>query len=287
MKPPCIARVPSAGSFSHPKKEPVIVTMAILAILLTASPGQTLAPRTTRAFDRYIAVAESRIGHEERSVASFLVVPSGPVARTDTDLQDGTVEIGAIGSTPKEIPGGLIHDWIGLIVIPHATVAQVLAVVQDYDDVSRYYAPAVMESRLISRNGDDFHIFLRTREHKVITVVLDSEYDVHYGRLDASHQFSFARSTRVSEIADAGEPTEHSINAAESHGYLWQLNSYWRFAQQGYDVVVECEAISLTRDIPTGFGWLIGPYLKDIPRESLRSTLINTREAVEANSHNH
>jgi len=265
----------------------VIVTMAILATFLTASPEQTPAPETTRAFDRYIAVAESRTEHEESSVNSFLVVPSGPVARIDTDLHDGSVEIGAIGSAPKEIPGGLIHDWIGLIVISHATVAQVLAVVQGYDDVSRYYAPVVMESRLISRNGDDFHIFLRTREHNVITVVLDSEYNVHYGRLDALHQFSFARSTRVSEIADVGGPNEHPLNTSDNHGYLWRLNSYWRFAQQGNGVVVECEAISLTRGIPTGLGWLIGPYLKDIPRESLRSTLISTRKAVEADSHNH
>jgi hypothetical protein len=263
----------------------VIATIAILTVLLAAPPAAMPAPETTQAFDRYIAVAEARIGHEEVSVDSFLALPSGSATASEDDLRGGEVVISATGPTTMLIPGGLIHDWTGAVLVPHASVSKVLRIVQDYNHLAGYYAPALLASRLISRDGDDFHIFLRMREHKVITVVLDSEYDVHYGRLDSSHQFSFSRSTRVTEIADAGQPNERAINAADNHGYLWRLNTYWRFAQEGDGVIVECEAISLTRTIPTGLGWLIGPYLSDIPRESLRSTLINTREAVEAASH--
>lgn len=139
-----------------------------------------------------------------------------------------------------------------------------------------------MASRLISRDGDNLHIFLRMREHKVITVVLDGEYDVRYGRLDASHQYSFSRSAQITEIVDAGESHEHPLADVDSHGYLWRMNSYWRFVQTDDGVVVECEAISLTRGIPTGLSWLIEPYLSDIPRDSLRSMLIETRDAVES-----
>jgi len=43
---------------------------------------------------------------------------------------------------------------------------------------------------------------------------------------------------------------------------------------------VECQSVSLTRDIPTGLGWLIGPYVNSVPRESLTFTLATTRSAI-------
>jgi hypothetical protein len=45
-------------------------------------------------------------------------------------------------------------------------------------------------------------------------------------------------------------------------------------------VYVQCEAISLTRDIPTGLNWLIAPFIESIPKESLEFTLQATRTAV-------
>jgi hypothetical protein len=47
-------------------------------------------------------------------------------------------------------------------------------------------------------------------------------------------------------------------------------------------VYIQCEAISLTRDIPTGLGWMIGRFVESIPRESLTFTLQSTRRALEA-----
>jgi hypothetical protein len=45
---------------------------------------------------------------------------------------------------------------------------------------------------------------------------------------------------------------------------------------------MECEAVSLTRDIPSGLGWLIEPIIRQLPRESLVNTLRKTREALPA-----
>ena len=163
----------------------------------------------------------------------------------------------------------MIHDWVGTAFLPGATLAQVLALVQDYDHTAEHYRPEVQASRLISREGDDFHISMRLRKHKVVTVLLDTEYDVHYGRLDPQHWYSESRSTRIAE-ADGGD-----------HGFLWRLNSYWRFVQVDDGVIVQCEAISLTRDIPTGLGWMIGPFVSKIPRESLEFTMTRTRAAAE------
>jgi pyruvate/2-oxoglutarate dehydrogenase complex dihydrolipoamide acyltransferase (E2) component len=61
---------------------------------------------------------------------------------------------------------------------------------------------------------------------------------------------------------------------------LWRLNSYWRFEERDGGVYVECEAISLSRDVPLGLGWLVNPIIRSLPQESLANTLRETRDAA-------
>lgn len=260
----------------------MIATIALLAVTAAIPAGVAPSAETAKAFDDYVAKAEERIRREESAVESFVVLPPAATSGREAAFRGGEVLVEQSGPTPATVPGGLIHHWVGTVFIPNATVTQVLAVVQDYDHLTRSYAPEVVTSRLISREGDDFHISLRTRDQKVVTVVLGSEYQVHYGRLDEAHQHSVSRSVRISEIADAGSPREHAVADAESHGYLWRLNSYWKFVQATDGVIVQCEAISLTRNVPTGLGWLIAPLVREIPAESLKATLSATRDAVAA-----
>jgi hypothetical protein len=261
----------------------VIALIALLAgvVAVPAPAGPSAA--ASKAFEEYAGKLEAGIAREESAVRSFVFVATreagGGAQAAEARRGDVVVEPG--GQATVEVPGGLIHHWVGTVFIAQASVSQVLGVVQDYDHLERYYSPEVVSSRLISRDGDDFRIGLRMREHHAVTVVMDSEYDVRYGRLDAGHQFSFSRSTRITEVADAGGAQERAVPEAENHGYLWRLNSYWRFVGQGDGVLVQCEAISLTRDIPAGLGWLVGPFVRAIPRESLETTLGATRDAVE------
>ena len=259
----------------------ISIGIAAAAVLSGTNLLNAQQPATTEAFNRYVAAAEARILKERKS--SFLRMASLNAAeRADVlrRLQASEIVIEREGNTPEQIPNGLIHDWVGTVFIPKATVAQVMVLVCNYDHTANYYAPDVMQARLISANGDDLHVFMRLRKHKVITVVLDTEYDVHYGRLDAEHQYSESRSTRVSEIADPDMPSEHSLPAGQDHGFMWRLNSYWAFEQAEDGVFVQCEAISLTRDIPSGLGWMIRPFVNTIPRESLQFTLNATRTAM-------
>jgi len=50
----------------------------------------------------------------------------------------------------------------------------------------------------------------------------------------------------------------------------------------GDGVTVECRAISLTRDVPLGLGWIVEPIIKNLPRDSLVNTLKATRRALTA-----
>jgi hypothetical protein len=177
-------------------------------------------------------------------------------------------------------PGALIHDWSAIAFIPRATLAQTLATLQDYQRAAEYYSPQVIRSRLLSRSGDNFRVFLRLRQKRIITVVLDTEYEIHYARIDANHALSTSRSTRVSEIENPGTPHERVVSPADDHGFLWRLNSYWRFYQADGGVYIQCRAISLTRDVPAALGWMVGRFIENISREWLAFTLTATRKAV-------
>jgi hypothetical protein len=122
---------------------------------------------------------------------------------------------------------------------------------------------------------------MRLLKKKVITVVLDTDHDVHYYPLDSTREHSRSYATRISEVENPGRNDEHVLEPGEGHGFLWRLNSYWRFQERDGGVYIECQAVSLSRGIPTGLGWMIEPIIKSLPRESLASTLLETRQALE------
>jgi hypothetical protein len=81
-------------------------------------------------------------------------------------------------------------------------------------------------------------------------------------------------------VENPGRPDEREKPPGTGEGFLWRLNSYWRFAERDGGVWVECQAVSLTRDIPTGFGWIVDPIIRNLPKESLENTLRSTRAAL-------
>jgi hypothetical protein len=177
-------------------------------------------------------------------------------------------------------PGALIHHWVGIVFIPGATLAQVLAVVQDYDRHAEYYKPDVAQSRKVAQNGDDYKVHYRLRKKKIITIILDADYDVHRHFIDSTRAYSNSYSTRIAQVENAGQPDEHELPLGKDGGYLWRLNSFWRYFDSGHGVYVQCEAISLTRDIPAALNWLVGSFIESVPKESLEFTLQSTRSAV-------
>src|SRR6185369_10949712 len=157
---------------------------------------------------------------------------------------------------------------------------QALALVQDYTKHKEYYRPEVVDSRILAHEGNHFRIFLRLLKKQVITVVLDTEHDVQYEKLGDKSWRSVSRTTRISEVENPGKRDERALPAGTGNGFLWKLNSYWRFVERDGGTWIECQAISLTRDVPTGLGWIIEPIIRNLPRNSLRNTLESTRNAL-------
>ena len=183
---------------------------------------------------------------------------------------------------PAKVPNGLIHDWIGAAFVPATNLEATLALIQDYDNHKNIYQPEVIDSKLISRRGDNFQIYLRLLKKKILTVVLDTEHEVRYRSLDAAREDCRSRTTRIAEVENAGGEQENVLPPDTGYGFLWRLNSYWRFQARDAGVYMECRAVSLTRDVPLGLGWIIEPIIQKLPKESLIQTLASTRQALQA-----
>ena len=264
--------------------------IALLAAA-SATPSPALAaelkPEAAQGYARYLQLTEARMKPEVAPGGVFLAVDGLPTPQrgdAQSRLERGEVVTWRLRTADPtgddRTPGALIHHWVGTIFVPMASLRQVLALLQDYDHHDAYFRPDVVKSKTIAHTGDNFKIYYRLKRKKVITVVLDTEYDVHYHPIDASRAFSESHATRIAEVEHAGESDERELPPGNDGGYLWRLDSYWRFADTGRGVYVQCEAVSLTRDIPAGLNWLIGPFVESIPRESLAFTLESARNAL-------
>jgi len=260
----------------------VTVRLARLALFTAAcvvySPAAELTPRMLDAFARYVKTAE---GHIDECIRTRDYLWADDTPERLKMVRDGQVAVSPlIGQGDAPLEGALVHDWIGAMFVPGVTLSQTLASVQDYDRNKLTHKPEVIDSKLLARNGNDFRVQLRLMKKKVVTVVLDTEHDVRYFPVDATFCYSRSYSTRISEIDNPGKPDERALPDGEGHGFLWRLNSYWRFLEKDGGVYIECQAISLSRDVPTGLGWLVEPIIRGLPRESLVNTLNSTRNAI-------
>lgn len=248
---------------------------------MTQTPSVVqLKQETLAAFQSYVHDAEAMMRPSLDGAATFLW-SDNEADRMRRVRKGETLAEPWSDRLPARVPGGLIHDWIGAVFIPGTTLAKTLARVQDYDNHKNIYKPDVMDSRLVSHHGDDYTIYLRLLKKKIITVVLDTYHDVHYQRVSDAHWFCRSYTTRIAEVDNAGTPKEKIYPPDTGYGFMWRLNSYWRFATNEGGLVVECRAISLTRDVPFGLGFVIEPIVKKLPRESLVNTLAATRRALQ------
>lgn len=245
-----------------------------------AKPVQ-LNPQTLAAFDAYIHHAETEAKQTLRESGLFLWSDFNS-ERVQKVRAGQVVAQFWSGRGPVKVPSGLIHDWIAAAFIPKSTIQEIFGVIQDYDNHKNIYKPEVLNSKLISRQDDDFQIYLRLLKKKIITVVLDTDHEVHYRLVGPTRWVCHSYTTRIAEVENAGSQDERVLQPDTGYGFLWRLFSYWRFEQRDAGVVVECRAISLTRNVPVGLGWAIEPIIQKLPKESLINTLAATRQALHA-----
>ena len=170
-----------------------------------------LNPQTLEAFDTYIREAEREMEQTLHPTAPFLWSQQVPERAQNVSRGQIVAQFWS-GRAPVKVPSGLIHDWIAAAFIPDSTIPKIFAVVQDYDNHKNIYKPEVIDSKLIRREGNDFQMYLRLLKKKIITVVLDTDHEVHYRPVDRTRWVFRSYTTRIAEVENPEAKTSESCN---------------------------------------------------------------------------
>jgi hypothetical protein len=254
----------------------IALAFAFAAKCLAAEPT----PAAVTAFNSYVDAVETRLGQQHRSRDGFLA-PLSSAAQDEPRLRRGEVIVEQLSpSTSAGLPGAMLHHWRGTAFIPGASAADFERLMRDFNSYPQRFSPQVLRAQVLTRQGDHVEAEMRVRQRHVVTVVMDTAYDITFGRLDAQHGYSFSRSTRISEIDQPGTSNERALDASLEHGFLWRLNTYWSYEERDGGLAMQIETVSLTRSIPTGLGWAVGPFVESVPRESLEFTMRAVSDAL-------
>ena len=265
---------------------------ALVAALLAGGgavvAAAELQPQTIDAWTRYVEATERRIAAELEDPDRFLAQEfREDAASAHREVLAGRVRIDKLESRDTEgerirVPKGAIHHWLGSVLIPGVTLEEVLQALI-YDVAPEALQDDVIESRVLARPGEDrLEVFLKLRRKQMVTVHYNTEHAVAYTRHRPGTASSRSVATRIAELEDAGTPDEREKPIGRDRGFLWRLNSYWRYQQVAGGVIVECESVSLSRGIPRLLRWIASPLINRAARDILSRTLGQMAEVLGA-----
>jgi hypothetical protein len=209
----------------------------LLILLITASfqppvNAATLEPATSKAWEEYVEFAHARMDQRLIPGKPFLWVDEVPDRLAK--VRAGEVVVSPVDpKNPKRVPGGLIHDWVGAVFIPHTTLEAVLQVVRDYARYAEWYQPVVIGSKVIAtEEAKDRFSMLLINKTFFLKTALDTDYESNYFYVRDRRAYSVARTTRIQEIDGYGAPAQRILNEGEGIGLLWRLFSIARYVER-------------------------------------------------------
>lgn len=231
---------------------------------------------TIKAFDRYVAAVERDTQARLDGRKPFVVVDDEPRGRIR--LLGGDVIVRAY-TEEVAIPGGMVHDWYGVLFIPDVKVEKVLGVLRDFDRYKEIYQD-ITHSETLSAEGDFYRNRLRFEKNVTLRVVLNAEHEVTFKQVDEHRWYVVSRATKITEVVNPGKPNESELPVGDDSGFLWRMVTSWGLEEADGGVYVQLGTVSLTRRIPFGLEWLIKPYVRSIPRQAMESLLHSTQIAA-------
>jgi hypothetical protein len=76
----------------------------------------------------------------------------------------------------------------------------------------------------------------------------------------------------------------HRGDWGRDRGFLWRLNSYWRYQQEADGVRIQAESLSLSRPVPAMLKPAASPVINHIGRDSMTRSLDALRRFLEGNT---
>ena len=258
--------------------------IAALSLLLFSHclNAANLNTETKDAWDAYLQAATTAMQARLQPGANFLWLDDEP-GRTEHVRKKGPYILPVGNHIPKPVTSGLIHDWLGAGFVPNVTIQDILKVVRDYDHYSEVYRPGVIGSKLNSTDGLDDKFFLRFANRSVVAkTALDTEGEAHYIQVDEHRWYGYSTTKHIREIAKFETPEQHTLPEDEGMGLIWRLASITRLEERDGGVYAELEALALSRDIPAAFRLFVTPIVRRVSRDSLATSLHQTKVAIDA-----
>jgi hypothetical protein len=257
------------------------------AVLIAALSTQILQaaelqPATLEAWNSYLREVGLRIEQRAAENQPFLWTDESPDRAAL--VRRGDVVVGpAVGHGTQSVPNGLIHDWIGAIFIPNATIKSLSAVLHDYDNYKELYRPAVRASRSLTCSSSDQEFLMVWQRHVLfVTAAMQGHYQERDVVVGPHRGYYIADATEIRQIEGYGHADQHLLPPDTGSGFIWRIHSIARYQERDGGVYLELEAIALTRDIPASLSWLVSPTVNRLSINSLTTTLRQTRDAVVA-----
>ncbi len=268
----------------------VVTAVFVLGLLFPAvSHAQEPPPSAAAGWDNYIRLNDRDLEEGRSGSDAFLsqdVWDNDEMRRCREEVREGKICITKVTLTVDdrfevEVDDALVHHWGGTVFVPGVTLDEALEFIRSFEDYATYF-DEVVDSGILEESGDTLRTFLKLKRTKVITVHYNTEHEVTFTRVSPTRARSISIATKIRELDNAGEANEREKEFGEDQGFLWRLNANWNYEERDGGVVLEAEIISLSRPIPFGLGWMVGPFVESIPRESLEKTLSTLRDALMA-----
>jgi hypothetical protein len=247
----------------------------------TCIQAADLQPETLRAWNANVEKIEGRMSSELSSGNGFLSLDfqdPGAVSQSRHQVLSGEIPVSQISRDAQsiQVPNGMIHHWRGTVFIPGVSLDFVLSRVADprLEDARQ---EDVLESRVLENRPGQLKLYLKLQRSKIVTVVYNTEHLVRYKRYGTTQASSSSIATKIAEVDYGRNGAEREKPEGHDHGYLWRMNSYWRYQEVRGGVIVECESLTLSRSIPSLLEYVVRPLIKSVARESMKRTLESLR----------
>jgi hypothetical protein len=259
-------------------------SVLVLSLFCLTASATNLKPDTLKAWEEYVGTADAQMQERLRPDHAFLSSDQDP--SRSAKLRGGEILAWPAGPLiPKRVPAGLIHDWNGEAFVPNATLRDVLPVLRDYGRYKEVYKPVVVDCKNISTGeSEDRFSMLLMNKSLISKTALDSDFQSSYFRVSDQRWYSLSKTTRIQEIADYGSGRQHTLPEDDGTGLIWRIYSITRFEERDGGVYIEVEAIVLSRDIPISLRWVVDPIVRRVSRESVITSLRQTKDAVHSSA---
>lgn len=226
-----------------------------------------------QAFEKYVAQFERDVATPYEQNGKLWIDDSACCARK------GPFATGKPVVEPREntdIAGGSIHHYSGAMHVSGATIASVRQIMQDYPNYPKYFKPDVAKgsgAKESDSSAADEHFTSHlslVQSTLWMAVSYDCAYDTHYRFFDPHRWESASTSASIREWRDPKNFSKGYYPEGDDHGFLWRTNTYWFVREKDDGIDLELDSMTLSRPVPTGFGWWGAKRTHDAVEKMLR-----------------